>query len=157
AADGDAAIEVAAIDNDDLTITGADEVAVDRAVTGNVKGLNGPGDGVELNGGGAAVAIDLTRVVQGAVAGAVEDDAGPAVAADLPEVVDAGRAGGVDAAHALDDRTGAVGDLAAAGQHHGVAAADIELRPGQHVDGDVAAAGLRDDSGGHRVGLVAIA
>jgi hypothetical protein len=82
---------------------------------------------------------------------------GPAVTADLPEVVDARGAGDIDAPHTLDDRTGAVGDLPAATQHHGVAAADIELCAGQHVDRHIGAAGLRDDARRHRIGLAAVA
>ena len=139
-----------------MTVAGADEVSVDRAVAAVVERLAGAGDGIKLN-GSAAAAVDLARVGENAVAGAVEDDAGATGAADLSVVADGRGAGDVDSPHALDDRARTVADLPASAQHHRVAAADVELRAGQHIDRHVGAAGLRSDPARHGVGLVAVA
>jgi hypothetical protein len=149
------AIEIAAVDDDDPTVAGADEISVDRSVSGVVEGLSRAGDGVELH--GRAAAVDLSGIGEDAVAGAAEEHAGAAVTADLSIVGDGRGPGDVDSPHALDDGAGTVADLPAAAEHDGIAAAHIELRAGQHVDGHVGATRLRHDPRRHRIGLAAVA
>jgi len=139
AADRDPAVEVAAGHDNNRAVAGADKISVDRTVSAVVERLTGPGHGVELNGGPAAV--DRSRVGEGAVAGAVDYDARTASARDLPVVGNPHGAGDIDASHALDDRARSVVDLSPGVQHDSIAA-HVQLRTGEHVDRDVRAARL---------------